>query len=123
MPGESRRDGAFGIPGPDSGFALSLLAERASEARDDDTIAALAVLMMARAAHLGRAPVAMDADVAEIVLGLAGGSAAGAAATVRGVARSPGRARDLLEAVDFELLTTAAGEVQMRAASSGAASP
>jgi len=119
-PGESRWGGAFATPGSDSGFALSLLAERESGERDDDTTAALAVLMMARASHFGRAPVRMDADVAEIVLGRAEKSAADASAVVRGVSRSRDRAGELLESVDLGLLTADAERVDT--ASGGAES-
>ena len=117
-PGESRWGGAYGTPGPDSGYALSLLAG-SSEGRDADTTAALAVLMMARASHFGRAPTSTDSEVAEAVLGLAGGSAPGGAAeVVRGVARSARRARELLEAVDLGVLT---GEPAPRASGGEAA--
>jgi hypothetical protein len=118
-PEESRWGGAYATPGPDSGFAYSLLARRAAGERDDDTIAALATLVMARASHFGRAPVPMDAVVAEKVLELAG-SSGDTCALVRGVAGSAERARELLEAVELGLLT-AEDDMLMPAGSAEAA--
>lgn len=78
-PGElgSPRDtpwgGSYGTPGPDAGYAYRILALRPSPAtpgeNPHDVEAALASLMVARASGLGRAPVATDADVAELLLG------------------------------------------------------
>jgi hypothetical protein len=65
--------GAFGTPGPDSGYALTILSRRdldllPGEDRHDAE-AALAALMSARASRFGRAPVVTDAEVAEALLG------------------------------------------------------
>src|SRR4030042_1832111 len=72
-PGEVPWGGAFGTPGPDTGYPLGLLSERplalAAGERRDDAEAAVAALMAARASALGRAPVAADAEVAELILG------------------------------------------------------
>lgn len=61
--------GAFGTPGPDTGYALQLLA---GGAHRPEEYLALATIMAARASRLGRAPVAADADAARIILDLAG---------------------------------------------------
>ena len=70
----------FGSPGPDLGFALTLvgrarsrfqLAEQESPA---DAGAAVAELAMRRAASFGRAPVVGDVDAAAQILGYLGGA-------------------------------------------------
>ncbi len=65
--------GAFGTPGPDSGWAFVVLAEREIPVVDDehraDVEAAIAALMVARASRFTRGPVGEDADVAELLLG------------------------------------------------------
>jgi hypothetical protein len=75
-PGEVPWGGAFGTPGPDAGYAFVVLSHRSIPADDaagpDDVRAALAELMVARASRFGRAPVAQDADVAELILGYRG---------------------------------------------------
>ena len=72
-PGQVPWGGLFGTPGPDTGYALVLLADREirlapGESRRE-AVAAITAVMAARASHLGRAPVAADADVAELILG------------------------------------------------------
>ncbi|MBP1632422.1 MAG: hypothetical protein H6Q11_710 [Acidobacteria bacterium] len=113
--------GAFGTPGPDTGYALRLLAGRplalAEGERRDQAEGLVAALMAARASLLGRAPVAADAEVAEMILGLgAEGPAAGAAADARRRLWGQGAeaVRRLLEATDPELLAAPADEVRRR---------
>jgi hypothetical protein len=125
----------FGTPGPDAGYALVLLAGRdipkAEGEKREDVIAALAALMVARASHLGRAPVAEDADVAELLLGYR--SAAGAegrapvpassrAEMIASAARHPATARALVAAVGIDILTASPEEVERRLSSGVAGS-
>lgn len=66
--------GAFGTIGPDSGYALLLIKQRAIELGDgEDPHGAeqvLAAIATARASHFGRAPIGEDVDIAEILSGL-----------------------------------------------------
>lgn len=66
--------GRFGTPGPDSGFAFKLVAERelalGPTERRADVEAVAAAVAAARASKLGRAPRPEDVDVALLALGL-----------------------------------------------------
>jgi len=113
--------GAFGTPGPDTGYALRLLAGRPPSATEGEDPAEaermVAALMAARASLLGRAPVIGDAEVAEMILGLrAGGLTADAAADARRRLSGHGAEalRRLLEAIDLALLAAPAEEVRRR---------
>ncbi len=112
--------GAFGRPGPDTGYALRLLAGRPlalaeGEPRADAERLA-AALMAARASRLGRAPVAGDAEVAEMILGLHPGGAAAGDERRRFAAHDAEGLRQLLEAVDAGLLAASPAEVRARRA-------
>jgi hypothetical protein len=121
--------GAFGTPGPDTGYALRLLASRAwaLEPGEDrhDVEAAAAALMSARASHHGRAPVAADAEVAELLLGLVPDAGAASPLAERRVRLLPGIAhraaarRALVASVDVDVLVAAPGEVAERIAAGG----
>lgn len=100
--------GAFGTPGPDSGYALRLLEGRTAAGEE---AAALAVVMSARASRLGRAPVAADVEAARIILALAGTASAGQGAEGR---------RRLLESVDPGLLPAPLDELRRRRPAGGA---
>ena len=117
--------GRFGNPGPDAGYALTLLDEReiattAGEHRRD-AVAAIAAVMKARAAAFGRAPVIGDAEVAEVILGYAGperpGLAARRAAAIAGLAHHAAASRPLVAAIDREALVATPDEVTRRAES------
>lgn len=123
-PDEVPWGGAFGTPGPDAGYAMTVLASRdipAAEGEDShDVAAALAALMAARASHFGRAPVAADADVAEVLLGyrsdgLGEGTRERLAALRRrllpGFGHAKHRSRDLVAAFAREVLTAPPAEV------------
>jgi hypothetical protein len=125
-PGEVPWGGAFGTPGPDTGYALRLVASRAwaLEPAEDrhDVEAAAAALMAARASHCGRAPVVADAEVAELLLGLspdaeAAPSLAGRRARVLpGIAHRAAALRALVASVDAAVLVAAPIEVADRIA-------
>jgi hypothetical protein len=81
-PGQPRGR-AFGVPGPDQGYAL-LLAHRLFEERlqltagvtSEDALTGAAAVAGARAALFGRAPVAGDIELALTLFGFLGGSPA-----------------------------------------------
>jgi hypothetical protein len=108
-PAEVPWGGAFGTPGPDSGYAQRLLAGRAGEPRETR---ALAVIVAARASRLGRAPVVADVAAAEAILALLPAE------------RSPGHGaegrRRLLEALDPRLLSLPLDELRRRRPAPGA---
>lgn len=68
-PSDWPRGGAFGVTGPDPGWALRILAQ--TELPDDDPRLRNVVtgLMLARSSVLGRAPVKEDIDVALVLCG------------------------------------------------------
>jgi len=110
--------GAFGTPGPDTGYALRLLADRAPVAAGGesrvDAVRVVAALMAARASLLGRAPVIGDAEVAEMILGLRAEGAAAAESLRRFSGHGAEDLRRLLEAIDPALLAAPADEVHRR---------
>lgn len=65
--------GAYGTPGPDTGYALKLVKERMIPLADGEdrhnAEDAIAALVGARASHFRRAPTPGDVDVAMLVLG------------------------------------------------------
>jgi len=127
-PGEVPWGGAFGTPGPDTGYALRLVASRewTLEPGEDrhDVEAALGALMSARASRFGRAPTAVDAQVAELLLGLRsdGGEAPSGPAGARvrmvpGIAHDAAARRSLVASVDPDLLTADPATVRREVAS------
>jgi hypothetical protein len=123
-PDDVPRGGRFGTPGPDAGYALTLLAEReiatAPGERRRDAMAAIAAVMSARASALGRAPVAGDAEVAEVILGYAGPAAGhtaeARAAAITGMAHHRAATRALIVGIDRTALVGSFDEVASRAA-------
>lgn len=94
--------GAFGTPGPDTGYALRLLRRRAIEiprGLRDDVEAALMAVVSARSSALGRAPVAPDIDLAIGLLGLPAG-----AEVLAGIAHDHARLRRLVEEIPRDVL-------------------
>jgi hypothetical protein len=129
-PGEMPGGGAFGTPGPDTGFALRILAGRTLDLgereRRHDADTALAALMAARASRAGRGPTVEDAEVAELLLGyhpdaLPGDSADHVAAArpwlLAGLGHAPARVRGIVAAVDPEVLDLQPDGVRDRLAS------
>lgn len=97
-PGDVPRGGAFGNPGPDTGYALRLLRGRllpGGEGLRSDVEAALAAVMAARGSALGRAPVAADIDAAIILLELDDASAP----RLAGIGHDHARLRGLVAAI------------------------
>lgn len=101
--------GAFGTPGPDTGYALRLIRQRGLELEPGirrDVEAAILAVVSARASALGRAPVAGDIDVAMDLLGL---DDPAAVSRFAGIAHDNSRLRGLVEAVPRETLMAPAG--------------
>lgn len=129
-PSEVPWGGAFGTPGPDTGYAMRLLSREElsleSGERRASVIAALAQLMAARASLFGRAPTPEDADVAALLLGLAGADEipgqhrqeliASRRHWAPHVARSAAAARQMVAKVPKELLLLSAEDVRHRLA-------
>ncbi|MEX0667022.1 MAG: hypothetical protein WD313_01690 [Acidimicrobiia bacterium] len=69
--------GAFGTPGPDTGWALKLVRAADLPERTDGLESVLAALMAARSSLFGRAPVPEDLEVAMILAGFGEGLPAG----------------------------------------------
>ncbi|MEA2011456.1 MAG: hypothetical protein U9N78_12185, partial [Actinomycetota bacterium] len=65
--------GAFGMPGPDAGYALKLVAGRelilADHEHRADATAAVAAVAAARSSLVGRGPTKGDVDAAIVILG------------------------------------------------------
>jgi len=124
-PADVPRGGRFGTPGPDAGYALTLLAARdiptvPGESRRD-AIAAVAALMTARASAFGRAPVIGDAEGAEMILGYRDGAPEdlvdARTAAVAGLAHHPARSGTLVAATDTGALTSSLDRLLERVAS------
>lgn len=96
--------GAFGTPGPDTGYALRLIEQAdlpgAPQHRDDVAAAALAVVS-ARASALGRAPVPKDVVAA---IRLADLDKLGADRRVAGIAHDQARLRALVASIPRDRL-------------------
>jgi hypothetical protein len=118
-PGEVPWGGAFGTPGPNTGYALRLLADRplalgAGERRAEAERLA-AGLMAARASRLGRAPIPGDAEVAVMILGLRAGGPSDVSTERRRLAAHGSEAPNrLLAAVAPDLLVASLAEVERR---------
>ena len=113
----------FGTPGPDTGYALKLLAARELELDGDEDPGrvhrAAVHLISARASHYGRAPTAHDGDVALALLGL-NSSLTGTVGTAlsidrkKWVAKAANAAkygRALVASVDEEMLISPVGDI------------
>jgi hypothetical protein len=101
--------GAFGTPGPDTGYALRLIRRRGLELEPGirrDVEAAILAIASARASALGRAPVPDDIDVAMDLLGL---DDSAAVSRFAGIAHDNARLRGLVEAVPRETLMAPPG--------------
>ncbi len=87
--------GAFGTPGPDTGFAIRVVRGISLPGGDDlrrDVEAAVIAVVAARASVMGRAPTRSDAEAAVELLGLTDETAADLA----GISHDPRRLRELV---------------------------
>lgn len=94
--------GAFGTPGPDTGYALTIVRRRDLPGGDHhrrDVEAAVVAVVAARASAIGRAPVPADVDVAVELLDLDAG-----VEHLAGIAHAPARLRGLVASIPRERL-------------------
>ncbi len=64
----------FGTPGPDAGFAKTLISRAQIDDRSPELEAVLSAIMVARASSFGRAPTRGDLEAAKAMCGVGGGS-------------------------------------------------
>lgn len=98
VPGDVPWGGAFGTPGPDTGYALRTLRGRTlpgGHHHRGDVEAAVATVMAARASKLGRAPVAGDVAAAIALLELDDANAG----RLDGIGADHARLRELVAAI------------------------
>lgn len=69
-PQQMKWGGAFGTPGPDTGFAFKIIRGADLPERSEPLELVLGALMGARASLFGRAPTGEDLEVAKIVAGI-----------------------------------------------------
>jgi hypothetical protein len=69
-PDEAISGGAFGRPGPDTGWVLRIVKATEFDRSGDGIEAVVASVAAARASHNGRGPTSSDVEVALILLGL-----------------------------------------------------
>lgn len=118
-PADVPRGAGFGTPGPDAGYALSLLRQRdlptvGGESRADLETALLA-LILARVSNRGRAPTASDLEAAESFLEVGGPDPSWRVPWTAGLSHRHGGAASLVAAVDEETLVAAIDEIRDRA--------
>ena len=115
--------GAFGMPGPDAGYALRLVVGRelilAPHEHRADADAAVAAVAAARSSLVGRGPTKGDIDAAIVILGYDTESEFGPAraAAIGGSAHHPLRIRRLIAGIPADVYDATADELSERAAS------
>ena len=121
--------GAFGSTGPDPGYALRLVRSRdlalGPAEHPHNAEAAVAAIAGARAAHLGRAPMIEDIEVASLVLGydtegvpadLIDDLVASRAGLIANISHSARKGTALIALVPIDVLTASPMELQARMA-------
>jgi hypothetical protein len=114
-PGEMPWGGAFGTPGPDTGYALRLIAEEDLPHRSPLLEQVLAAIMSARASLSGRAPTREDLQVASLIVGLDDGDEALIERRQRWLekaAREKVPGREAVAAIDPQLLRSPPEQVR-----------
>ncbi len=121
--------GAYGTVGPDSGYALALVARRDLELSPGESRrnvdVAVAAVAGARASRFGRAPTRDDIDVALLVLGLDGHGipedtverlGATRRSSLAGLAHHPHKAREVVSRIPVDVLEATPAELRVRIA-------
>ncbi len=121
--------GVYGMVGPNTGYALSLVAQRDFELADSEVrsnvAVAVAAIAGARASHFGRAPMSEDVDVALLLLGLAPEGlptelvdtmSAERGRRLGGLGHDPSRVRELVAGVPIDVLSATAEDLHRRMA-------
>jgi len=129
-PDEVPWGGAYGTTGPDTGFALRMVAQRdlglAEGEHRENAEAIVTAVAAARASHLGRAPTSRDIDAALLLLGLApedlpDGVVSGLAEKRKrwgaGAGHDPRRARKVVAGIPMDILAADPMVVRKRMAS------
>ncbi len=115
--------GAFGMPGPDAGYAMKLAAGRDLILSDyehrADADAAVAAVAAARSSLVGRGPTKGDVDAAIVILGYEAESDFGPvrAAAIGGSAHHPLRIRRLIAGIPTDAYDATVDELRERVAS------
>jgi len=115
--------GAFGMPGPDAGYALKLAAGRdlilAENEHRADANVAVAAVAAARASLSRRGPTKVDLDAAIVILGYDIESDFGPvrAAAIAGSTHHPHRIRRLVAGIPVDVIEDSADDLRERAAS------
>ena len=114
--------GAFGMPGPDAGYALKLAAGRdlilAENEHRADANVAVAAVAAARASFSRRGPTKIDLDAAIVILGYDAENDFGAerAAAIAGSAHHPQRIRSLVAGIPVDVMEDNVDGLRDRAA-------
>ena len=121
--------GAFGTPGPDTGYVLAMIARLELDLREGedhhDAEFALGAIAGARASRFGRAPTSDDLAVAQALLGLSTDVIPGdvvpgvveqRAEWWTGIGHDPARARALVASIPIDALVATPDEVRARVA-------
>lgn len=115
--------GAFGMAGPDAGYALKLAVARelllADHEHRVDADVAVAAVAAARASLAGRGPTKTDIDAAIVILGYDTESEFGPirSAAIGGSAHHPNRIRRLVAGIPADVYDANIDELRERAAS------
>jgi len=115
--------GAFGMPGPDAGYALKLAVGRdlvlAENEHRADANAAVAAVAAARASLSRRGPAKPDIDAAIVILGYDAEGDFGPirAAAIAGAAHHPQRIRRLVAGIPVDVIEDTAEDLAKRVAS------
>ena len=72
-PAEMPSGDGFGTPGPDAGFAKTLISRAEIDGRSPELEAVLSAIMVARASSFGRAPTRGDLEAAKAMCGIGPG--------------------------------------------------
>ena len=125
-PSEVPSGGPFGVIGPDAGYALKLVGEHELELlpgeHHHDAAVAVAAIATARAARLGRAPIADDISVGLIVLGFDAGAAVDEAIAsarpgwIANVGHNAAKLREIVADIPGDVLPLAPSDLRARIA-------
>jgi hypothetical protein len=107
----------FGTPGPDAGFAKTLIGRAEIEDRSPELEAVLSAIMVARASSFGRAPTGGDLEAAMAMCGIGSGDVPEWVHERRrhwmhAIAHDKPKGRTAISELDRELLRKTPGEIR-----------
>jgi hypothetical protein len=115
-PDQMRWGGAFGTPGPDTGYALVLIRRAQLPDHSPSMEGLLITLMGARSSLFGRAPIQEDLEVALMILGIGDGLPEWVTERGRRWLQAAGRekvpGRSVLAELDQEVLRAKPGQIK-----------